>query len=75
MTSEAKGQGSASTLGRGHTPQSPSTGLAGMHPAYFGMVMATGIVSIAAHALGIRIVAMSLLFANIVFYVVLLALT
>lgn len=75
MTSEAKGQVSASTLGRGHTPQSPSTGLAGMHPAYFGMVMATGIVSIAAHALGMRIVAMALLFANIVFYVVLLALT
>lgn len=75
MTSEAKGQVSVSTLAPGQAPQSPSTSLAGMHPAYFGMVMATGIVSIAAHALGMGVVAMALLFANVAFYVVLWALT
>ena len=41
-----------------------------MHPAYFAMVMATGIVSIACHLLGMPVVALALFWLNIVFYVV-----
>jgi tellurite resistance protein TehA-like permease len=46
-----------------------------MHPAYFAMVMATGIVSIASHLLGLRFIAQSLLWANMAFYIVLWTLT
>jgi tellurite resistance protein TehA-like permease len=49
--------------------------LATMHPAYFAMVMATGIVSIAALLLGYRWIAVPLFVLNIVFYVVLWVLT
>ncbi len=60
-----------------------SAGLAGMHPACFGMVMATGIVSIASHLLGesgeswggLRWIALMLFGANIVFYIALGMLT
>lgn len=51
------------------------TGLAQMHPAYFGMVMATGIVSIAAHLLGMSLIALVLLCSNVVFYVALWMMT
>lgn len=40
-------------------------------PAYFAMVMATGIISIAAHLLGHELIARALFFLNIVVYVVL----
>src|SRR5689334_8833094 len=46
-----------------------------MHPAYFALVMATGIVSIAAHLVGLRLVAVVLLFANPAFYLAIWALT
>jgi tellurite resistance protein TehA-like permease len=46
-----------------------------MHPAYFGMVMATGIVSLAAHLLGWQRLAQALFVVNVVFYVVLWLLT
>jgi tellurite resistance protein TehA-like permease len=46
-----------------------------MHPAYFALVMATGIVSIAAHLVGLPIVASALFALNPVLYVVLLVLT
>lgn len=49
--------------------------LAGMSPAYFGMAMATGIVSIAAHLLGLPVLARSLLVINILIYVLLWAFT
>lgn len=49
--------------------------LAGFSPAYFGMVMATGIVSIAAHLMGMSPIAMALFLFNCVAYVVLWALT
>jgi tellurite resistance protein TehA-like permease len=39
-----------------------------MHPSYFAMVMATGIVSIACHLLGFAIIARILFWLNIVFY-------
>ena len=45
--------------------------LAGMSPAYFGLVMATGIVSLAAHLMGLAAVGHALLLLNIVFYAVL----
>jgi tellurite resistance protein TehA-like permease len=45
--------------------------LAEMHPAYFALVMATGIVSLAAQLLGYRSVAVALFGLNLVFYAVL----
>ncbi len=55
-------------------PKSPSA-LAEMHPAYFAMAMATGIVSIASQLLGMRSIAFVLYVLNLVFYVALWALT
>jgi len=49
--------------------------LASMHPASFALVMATGIVSIASHLLGLPWFAIALLWANVVFYVALCVLT
>ncbi len=43
-------------------------GVAGLHPAYFAMVMATGIVSIASHLLDLTLVARGLFWLNGVFY-------
>jgi tellurite resistance protein TehA-like permease len=49
--------------------------IADLHPAYFAMVMATGIVSIASLFVGFRTIAVALLPANALFAVVLAALT
>jgi tellurite resistance protein TehA-like permease len=49
--------------------------LADLSPAYFGMVMATGIVSLAAHLLGMPGIAQALFQLNVVVYVVLWVLT
>ena len=49
--------------------------LAGMSPAYFGMVMATGIVSLAAHMLGMPRIAQALFELNVAVYAVLWSLT
>ena len=49
--------------------------LAGMSPAYFGMAMATGIVSLAAHLLALPRVALALLVLNIAIYSLLWLLT
>ncbi len=49
--------------------------LAGMSPAYFGMVMATGIVSLAAYLLGMPRIAQALFLLNTVVYAVLWVLT
>jgi tellurite resistance protein TehA-like permease len=46
-----------------------------MHPAYFAMVMATGIVSIASYLLGLKLVGQILLWLNVAFYAVLWTLT
>jgi tellurite resistance protein TehA-like permease len=55
---------------------SPGTGaLATMHPAYFALVMATGIVSIACQLLGFGPIAVALLWANSLFYPILWILT
>jgi tellurite resistance protein TehA-like permease len=51
------------------------TGLATLHPAYFALVMATGIVSIACALLGLHAIAVALLWANTAFFVVLWVLT
>ncbi len=45
--------------------------IANLSPAYFGMVMATGIVSLAAHLLGLSFLARQLFYLNVIFYVVL----
>ena len=52
-----------------------ASGLAGLHPAYFSMAMATGIVSIASQLLGYRSIAVVLFALNVGVYVVLWALT
>ncbi len=52
-----------------------SNRLASLHPAYFAMVMATGIVSIAAHFLGMRLIALGLFWLNLIFYPALWLLT
>jgi tellurite resistance protein TehA-like permease len=57
------------------SPTSPLADLAGLSPAYFGLVMATGIVSIAAHQLGLPRVGMWLFRLNLVAYAVLWTLT
>jgi tellurite resistance protein TehA-like permease len=49
--------------------------IASLHPAYFALVMATGIVSIAAQLLGMTAVAGLLFALNLVFYPALIALT
>ena len=51
------------------------TSLERLHPAYFAMVMATGIVSVACKLLGLGLLADVLLAVNVVTYVVLWALT
>jgi len=52
-----------------------NTAVAGLHPASFAIVMATGIVSIAAQLRGFHAIALSLLWLNIVCYGVLWLLT
>jgi len=49
-------------------PAPPQTGLAGMHPAYFALVMATGIVSLACELLGLHPVAVALFAINLASY-------
>jgi tellurite resistance protein TehA-like permease len=49
--------------------------VADLPPAYFALVMATGIVSIAANLLGFGVIAVALLWLNIVFYAALWLLT
>ena len=46
-----------------------------LHPAYFAMVMATGIVSIAAHLLRMRMLATALAWLNVVAFAILWLLT
>ena len=49
-------------------PVPPPAGLAGMHPAYFALVMATGIVSLASELLGLHAIALALFALNLGFY-------
>ena len=53
----------------------PPSALATLHPAYFALAMATGIVSIAAHLLGLAPIARGLYWLNIGFYAALSVLT
>ncbi len=55
--------------------QAPPAGLAGLHPAYFALVMATGIVSIASELVGVHEVAVALFAVNLGFYPLLWILT
>ncbi len=54
--------------------QPPESGIKALHPAYFALVMATGIVSIASHLHGLAAIAWGLLFLNVVQYLVLVML-
>ena len=54
---------------------SQPAGLAGMHPAYFALVMATGIVSLACETTGYHAAALALLGLNLAFYPALWVLT
>jgi tellurite resistance protein TehA-like permease len=56
-------------------PARPTGGLRDLHPAYFALVMATGIVSIACHLLGFAVVSKALFALNVVFYGTLWVLT
>ena len=49
--------------------------LSGLSPAYFGMVMATGVVSLAAHLMAMPRIAQTLFHLNVVVYAVLWMLT
>ena len=53
----------------------PPGALAEMHPGYFALVMATGVVSLASHLAGLRAVALALFALNLAFYPALWALT
>ena len=53
----------------------PGEGIAGLHPAYFALVMATGIVSIASHLVGFPLVPQVLFALNLGLYPLLWALT
>jgi tellurite resistance protein TehA-like permease len=56
-------------------PAAPEPALAGLHPAYFALVMATGIVSIASHILGLVAVGRVLFVVNLIAYPTLWGLT
>lgn len=60
---------------RNHTLTPLEEGVKGLSPAYFAMVMATGIVSISAHLLGMTLVAVTLFWLNIVAFLTLWLLT
>src|SRR5215813_11231956 len=62
-------------MGTASDSRAPDEGIANLHPAYFALVMATGIVSIAAHLVGIPVIPKTLFWLNLVFYPVLTALT
>src|SRR6516162_9259520 len=52
-----------------------ANGIQNLHPAYFAMVMATGIVAIAAHLTGFLLLAKSLTWLNLAAFLVLSAMT
>src|SRR6476646_8315574 len=56
-------------------PASTAGGLRQMHPAYFAMAMATGIVSVSCHLLGFLALAVGLFWLNVAIYLGLWALT
>jgi tellurite resistance protein TehA-like permease len=57
------------------TPETTRSAIADLHPASFAIVMATGIVSVAAQLRGMSAIAMPLLWINVLFYVVLWIMT
>jgi len=62
------GQGPRDTSARGNPRGMTESRLAGMHPAYFALVMATGIVSLACELLALHPIAVALFALNLVFY-------
>ena len=47
----------------------PQSAIANFPPGYFALVMATGIVSIASHRLGIWVIAIPFFWLNVLFYI------
>lgn len=74
MTARARRPAAGPADAPSATPR-PDRGVAALHPSSFAMVMATGIVSIACHLLGLPPLALVLLVINAGFYIVLWALT
>lgn len=62
---------SSSSTPAAQPPVVAGASLAQLHPAYFALVMATGIVSIASHLVGVPFVPKALFALNLVFYPVL----
>lgn len=58
-----------------HLPNRLLSELHGLSPAYFGMVMATGIVSLSAHMQGYKVLAMALFILNLLLALILWILT
>src|SRR5262245_54095412 len=56
-------------------PAPTTSAIANLHPASFSIAMATGIVSVAAELRGFHVVAVALLWLNIIFYATLWLLT
>jgi tellurite resistance protein TehA-like permease len=76
MTTSTAGAGAPPVeAGKPLPPVAHAGELADLHPAYFAMVMATGIVSIASHLLGLRSTARALFWANTAFYFAVWSLT
>ncbi len=65
----------AARVQRVDLPSTVKSAVIGLSPAYFAMVMATGIVSIASHLVGLPYIGQSLLWLNTVLYVILWILT
>ncbi len=62
-------------LGRKLTAAGVKSSVSDFHPAYFAMVMSTGIISISSHLLGYQIIAEALIWLNLLFYFSLWAIT
>jgi tellurite resistance protein TehA-like permease len=58
-----------------HTTMASQSAIATLFPGYFALVMATGIISLAAHFLGLTHIAQALFWVNITAYIVLWVLT
>ncbi|MBZ0159918.1 MAG: tellurite resistance/C4-dicarboxylate transporter family protein, partial [bacterium] len=56
-------------------PAAVRIAIKGLHPAYFGLVMATGIISIAARLQGMEVIGEALLWLNVIAFAVLWLLT
>lgn len=71
MTSECEKDDNSSALPQSYIPSILKAAVKDLSPAYFAMVMATGIVSISAHLLGMSWIALVMFRLNIGTYLIL----